>query len=413
MATSRASKVRELQEHLSNNFSDLLSQQRYLDFSSYLDLYVVTKDIFHITSEKDLANINQSKYNYYDCTFVFNFDRLKTIELKARSLTNCRFIVTNNSTETHDEDGRMRHSAAFILKNLVLESFTTKVAYTYRSTEKNYSNSLSILSKTGVVFDTNCFQATKENQGEPVVVEELALKIARDRFPCVSLTTPVDVRYSNKVYNFGKNAFICGVEFEIPVSYNGDLDERYWHKHTDGSQIKGDLEVSTRPLSLAYLSSQKFTNAVSKLWKTVNAPKNPAFYTEEDNEDGSGIHVHFSWQDDTIDALKLGKLMYKLVRSWGGEDWLLAVGGKSLSNLNCYSRFAEPGLGVKYCFVNVLNSKHLELRFAANSPSPEVALARVRALSMFFQVSLYIYKKLSIDSVLLLKYAMLKKTSKQ
>ncbi len=193
-------------------------------------------------------------------------------------------------------------------------------------------------------------------------------------------------KYEGSVYQFARHTFAAGVELEVPMYYDSDEAPKELKKHwlftTDSSQIKGDLEVASKPTSLAYITSSRFGDRIQKLYKALDVPKHHKLYSSSsEGNKGSGIHVHISWHklDATfVEAAKVRNHYYRLCEAKGGKSFLLDVGGKSATQFDYYSPW-RPQLGGsdKYDCVYCVSENHVELRWLANSPNPAVVHQRI------------------------------------
>jgi hypothetical protein len=195
-------------------------------------------------------------------------------------------------------------------------------------------------------------------------------------------------KYLDKVYKFARHTFVAGVELEVPMFYD-DYEapkelKKHWLFSTDKSQLCGDLEVASKPSSLSYIASKRFYNRIQKLYGSISVPSAISKYVDHNgDEDGSGIHIHISWHSldsKLVSADRVRKHYYSLCEAKGGKSFLLGVGGKSLAQFDYYSPWL-PNLSIneeKYDCVNCVDQTHVELRWLANSPDPEVVHNRIR-----------------------------------
>lgn len=329
---------------------------------------------FYITRQLHVDNLAGS--HLINCQFVVDPQvslRISRtpIEFNCLSLSGCRFIFVSVS------------NYKLIRINTTYDFFT--FAYSNDKLINSYIGDPD--SNTGMSFPRRLSYNSLNN----ICFDEAVKKLVDIQYP--SQEKKRLIKYANKEYNFAGDSVVCGVEFEIPVSYREvkTLDKRLWIKEHDGSQIEGNLEVVSRPLTLSYILSQKFQVQVCKLWKAVKAPTKLSSYVTEETDSGSGIHVHFSWNPELINvcAYDVISLVYKKICKLGGSVWLKNHGGKGYINMSSYSRFKKPEReeGSRYRFVTKVDDNHLEFRFCANDPDPEVAVRRVRLMSQLFYES--------------------------
>lgn len=212
--------------------------------------------------------------------------------------------------------------------------------------------------------------------------------------------------YKDKSYFFSTNTFVAGVELEIPVydykfNRSNSIDKKFWFGHSDNSQIEGDLEVVTKPVSLRYLKSEKFEQRVKSLWQAVEAPDYISAYRCDDEPDseeetqGSGIHLHVSWHKSIgLNAYDLRMCFLALVHELGWEKYLLDVGGKSKYAMKYFSPVRYQSFdGRKYDAMRVFSENHIEMRWMGSHPDPAVVAARVRSAIDLFEASVLIWQK--------------------
>lgn len=205
------------------------------------------------------------------------------------------------------------------------------------------------------------------------------------------------VRYRARNKLFAASTVVCGVELEIPTTYCGTLDERSWHKATDGSQIRGNLEVVSVPLAL--LSILDMQKKISKLYQKVGAPENKALYGEGGTISASGIHVHFSWTNYAITCEKLQQTLYWLIDKRGGAAYLRKAGGKSLEAFSEYSPY-NPHCTEKYNSFHIVSNHRLEMRWMNNSPDPAIAAKRINTATLLFvEAYMHLELKLYVESL--------------
>ena len=205
------------------------------------------------------------------------------------------------------------------------------------------------------------------------------------------------VNYRNQRRLFSSSTVVCGVELEIPTTFDKKLDKRSWHKTTDGSQITGNLEVVSVPISLASVLDMQ--RKITKLYQEVGAPSNKALYSKAGREEASGIHVHFSWTNSTITCKQLQDMLYWLTDKRGGAYYLRKLGGKSGAAFNSYSPYI-PGGTNKYNSFNRVSNNRLEMRWMNNSPDPAIAAARIREAALLFaEAYMLLELKLYVESL--------------
>ncbi len=201
-------------------------------------------------------------------------------------------------------------------------------------------------------------------------------------------------KYEGSVYQFARHTFAAGVELEVPMHYDSDEAPKELKKHwlftTDSSQIEGDLEVVSKPTSLAYVRSSRFEDRIQKLYKALGVPKLRSKYTSSCYGDkGSGIHVHISWHSldsSLVEAARVRHHYYRLCEAKGGKSFLLDVGGKGTQQFDTYSPWRSSYESTdKYDCVNCVSANHVELRWLANSPKPEVVHQRIKAAVDIFR----------------------------
>lgn len=180
---------------------------------------------------------------------------------------------------------------------------------------------------------------------------------------------------------FAATTVVCGVELEIPTTFAGVLDKRSWHKQTDPSQIKGNLEVVSVPLALSSIMDMQ--QKITKLYSAVGAPRNTKNYGNSREECASGIHVHFSWTNPTITCVKLQQMLYWITNRRGGASYLREVGGKSSRAFMAYSPFI-PGSDSKYNSFHIVSDNRIEMRWMNNSPNPAEAAKRIKIAALLF-----------------------------
>lgn len=194
-------------------------------------------------------------------------------------------------------------------------------------------------------------------------------------------------KYEGSVYQFARHTFAAGVELEVPMYYDEDEAPKELKKHwlftTDSSQIAGDLEVVSKPTSLRYVTSSRFGDRIQKLYKTLGVPKSPSKYSSQgQGNKGSGIHVHVSWHSldaSLVEAEKVRYHYYRLCETKGGKSFLLGVGGKSKQQFDYFSPWrSQLESAGKYDCVNCVSENHVELRWLANNPKPEVVHQRIK-----------------------------------
>lgn len=208
--------------------------------------------------------------------------------------------------------------------------------------------------------------------------------------------------YSGKDFSFSSRSFSAGVELEIPVSYDRvhsvKYNRRHWFMETDNSQLEGDLEVASLPTNMSFLKSERFFNRVTELYSLVQAPTDVSSYVDHEHQTtkGSGIHVHISWhKQHNLSASEVREFYYKELASRGGLVFCLTTGGKSFGQFQKYSPYLiEHEGGLKYDCVNVVNERHVELRWLANDPDPTVVCARIKlAIDIFETAVLELYRQ--------------------
>lgn len=199
--------------------------------------------------------------------------------------------------------------------------------------------------------------------------------------------------YNGKDFSYSTNSFVGGVELEIPVHENSfrmsKVNRRRWLKVTDSSQIEGDLEMISYPANISFFKSENFRKQTRELYAAVGAPDDSTLYTDEYSEKGSGIHIHISWHlQHNLNSSEVRSFYYKELAKRGGEDFCLAVGGKSEPQFAEYSPYKIDHCGGdKYDCVNIVNKNHIELRWLANDPDPDVVCNRVKLAIDIFEVA--------------------------
>jgi hypothetical protein len=388
MPTRTAVSAREANQRI-RQYRDYLTASPYDLYKLYFsNLYadgiipafngIETGEFYHINCPEKAPAVCRPGYVYLNCTFIFNSAAVLKCYAKAIAFINCRFYVynclCNSKVLTYEPDYVINNPDTIMqLANRCYYSTTT-----YRHAEVGYLS----------------YYDCAQQQNSKVVYFKDLLEF------CVQLKygkpddSSTKINYNGTNYKFAKTGVVCGVEFELPVAAEHlELDKRLWHKDTDGSQITGDLEAVTRPVSVSYINSQKFANNVRKLWKQVKAPADLGAYIDLDKTQvpgktaGSGIHVHFSW-DKTLFPVEAERLIARcerLVADKGGEEWLLNVGGKAKFQLREYSGFPHRTSRGKYNFIHQINPHHVEFRFGATHPNPDVAVERVRTMVALFE----------------------------
>ena len=217
------------------------------------------------------------------------------------------------------------------------------------------------------------------------------------------------INYRQTNYIFSQSSVVCGIELEIPMNLERNqqhlIDKRLWKSTYDSSQIYGSLEVVSRPL--VYKNLLDMEKRVARLYGKLGAPTQPDYYQSQNKEQdlannasGSGIHVHFSWNDG-FTSQQLRSMLYAIVHQRGGVSWLLQEGGKSHRSFKEYSAYKPLDRDVdKYDAFNCYSTRRLEMRWMANSPSPSVVAHRIRTAALLYaEAVVYLQTKDLIESL--------------
>jgi hypothetical protein len=223
---------------------------------------------------------------------------------------------------------------------------------------------------------------------------------------CTKSNNNVGVFYRDKATRFSKHQFVVGVEIELPKrsSKIKRYDKRLWYLDNDVSQIKGDTELITKPLSLAFVRGDRFKKHIHKLYADVEPPTEHNLYTSETapKGNGSGVHVHVSWHKSLgLESRSLRMYYYNLLEELGGEEFVIGFGGKPKPQLDKYSGYRR---GERYDCFNCIGHNHIELRWLATDPDPDVVHKRIRvALDIFQKAVLEYYGTQIKETICLLK----------
>lgn len=319
----------------------------------------------------EYTNLNGYKI-FVGCTFVF--DEFPMQPLKLLAVCGCTFVCLE--------------------KNKRGQLSTFDYSYYSRTLPEPMSCYFPrVIESRSSSFTTNCLQLVTE-------VSEAAAQVKRHNQE--NNQSKLQFSYSGKDFSFSSRSFSAGVELEIPVSYERvrsvKYNRRHWFMDTDLSQLTGDLEVVSLPTNMSFLKSERFFNRVTELYSLVQAPTDVSSYVDYKHQTtrGSGIHVHISWhKQHNLSASEVREFYYKELASRGGQVFCLATGGKSFEQFQQYSPYlSEHEGGLKYDCVNVVNERHVELRWLANDPDPTVVCIRVKtAIDIFETAVLQLYRQ--------------------
>lgn len=364
----------------------------YINFSKQIEceemygVSVVSGQSFYIHNENTLDNTNNEKVAYINCRFVIDYLSLlrgqgEPTVFNAASFSGCEFILMNDK-RCFNED-------------LVVLSCKVKL---YGSFAYDLYNKCTLMAKTNDGKSSsvyNCYGVIDTRHQVQRSLNSIVDKLMAAKYTNRNKDNLRFIKYRNRTYEFSKTSVAVGVELEFPIdSDKVTLDTRQWLLETDGSQIVGNLEAVSVPMSLSYVNSQKLEQNLGKLWKrlAVQMPSDPIYYSDESKNDGSGLHLHYSWDGNHLPICneELRQAMHKIVTSRGGASYLHRMGGKSIRTFNGYSAFVQLTDGnynEKYLYIHCVSANHVELRFGANHPDQRVVQNRIRAMTKLFTES--------------------------
>ena len=227
------------------------------------------------------------------------------------------------------------------------------------------------------------------------------------------------INYADSNFYFHSDFLVAGVELELPVQVTNrqKFFNNFWKCDSDFSQITGYLELQSMPNKAQYFRSCYFLRRLKTAYKHFKAPNNINDYVlppDSLKHSGSGVHIHLSWAENGLLSTTLREAIYDCIKALGGADFLLDIGGKSPNNFDKYSPF-YLGLNpsAKYQAVRVVNysKTHIELRWVATSPDPEVTFLRIQAALDIVEMALSLVQDrlYSKSDLTLLKLKMLGK----
>lgn len=349
---------------------------------------VVCDQSFYIHNEYTLANISNPKVAYVKCRFVIDYTGLLRLydeptSFTAASFSGCEFILLNDKRGFQDDAVVLNVSVQLYDDGHCCYTLYNKATLMIKTDDLKSSRTYTSYG----AIDTK-FQVQRSIMG--IMDKLVAAKYTNRNYDNSRI-----IKYRNRTFEFAKTSVAIGLELEFPIdSTKITLDTRQWLPETDGSQIIGNLEAVSVPMSLSYVNSPKLEQNLGKLWKRLASqmPSNPIYYSDDSKSEGSGIHIHYSWDGEhlPISNMELWQAMHQLVVKRGGKDYLLNMGGKSIRMFNGYSRFQSPSeseYGNKYIYINCVSTNHVELRFGANHPDQCVVQDRIRAMTRLFTES--------------------------
>lgn len=356
--------------------------------TSTTNLIVQANQQYYIHNEHTLSLACNPQFAFVNCTFVIDYSTLKR-ELEepttfvGHSFSNCTFILLNDNRGLQDEV-------------IVLDChmcFYGDGSATYR-----VYNKADLMVKTNDGERSrvcNHYCAINNKYKDILSIQNVTDKLAQVKYSLIGKDNVRVVKYRDRTYEFSKTSVAIGLELEFPVdSELVKLDNRQWLFDTDGSQLTGDLEAVSVPMSLSYINGQKLEQNLGKLWKRLvpHFPSSLDCWSKDKQTNSSGIHIHYSWDENNlpISNMELWEAMHSIVEKRGGEKYLLTMGGKSLSAFQAYSAYCKPSVekyGEKYVYINCVCANHVELRFGANHPDQLVVQERIRNMTRLFTES--------------------------
>jgi len=343
-------------------------------------------------------NLCCNKRGYIDVMTDRTIVVSKHSSLDARKIfVGCTFVFDNNFSGSVHALAIMGCTFVFGGECRDKPLFTYDYNYYLRGLPGTFGNyrpdicyaAVNVVSRVGLVRKGNTFELNEAKQQIKKATQE-------------HHESKLQFSYNGKDFSFSRRSFSAGVELEIPKHYSNvrmaKVNRRRWERDMDSSQICGDLEMVSYPASLGFYKTDGFLEQVRELYEAVEAPSDRSFYVDDycsDRPRGSGIHIHIGWhKHNGLCAAEVRSHYYKELEKRGGKDFCLRVGGKSMGQFREYSPYIpQCDARQKYDCVHVVGSSHIELRWLANDPDPDVVCERIKvAIDIFEAAVLECYK---------------------